>query len=118
LSYTEEKLDYNETVHQLFIDFKKTSDLVISEVLYNIPIHLGIPMELVRLIKVCLNESHSKVCICMLVTGSFSIQNCLREGGALLPLLPNSALEYAIIQECQVGLKLNGTHKFWFMLMI
>jgi hypothetical protein len=32
----EKKWDYNETVHQLFIDFKKAYDAVRREVLYNI----------------------------------------------------------------------------------
>jgi len=41
----------NETVQQLFIDFKKAYDSVTREVLYNILIELGIPMTLVRLIK-------------------------------------------------------------------
>jgi hypothetical protein len=32
----EEKWEYNETVHQLFVDFKKAYDSVRKEVLYNI----------------------------------------------------------------------------------
>jgi len=41
-------------VHQLFIDSKKAYDSVRREVLYNILIAFGIPMKLVRLIKICL----------------------------------------------------------------
>jgi hypothetical protein len=47
----EKKWEYNEAVHQLFIDFKKAYDLVRGEVSYNILIEFGIPMKLVRLIK-------------------------------------------------------------------
>jgi len=43
----------------LFIDLNKTHDLVRREVLYNILIEFGIPMKLVRLIKMCLNETYS-----------------------------------------------------------
>jgi hypothetical protein len=53
----EKKWEYYETVHQLFIDFKKTYYSVRREVLYNILIEFGVPMKLVRLIKMCLNET-------------------------------------------------------------
>jgi retron-type reverse transcriptase len=67
-----------------------------------------------------LNETHSKVCIRKLKTsnltylsGSFPIQDDLKQGDALSPLLFNFALEYAIrkIHENQVGLKLSMTHQ-------
>jgi hypothetical protein len=43
--------EYNETVHQLFVDFKKAYVSVRREVLYSILILFGVPMKLVRLIK-------------------------------------------------------------------
>jgi hypothetical protein len=46
----EKKWEYNETVHQLFIDFKKAYDSVRRELLYNILIEFGVPMKLVRFI--------------------------------------------------------------------
>jgi hypothetical protein len=47
----EKKWEYNETVHQLFVDFKKAYDSIMREVLYNILIEFGRPLKLVRLIK-------------------------------------------------------------------
>jgi hypothetical protein len=57
----EKKWEYNGAVHQLFIDFKKAYDSVRREVLYNILIEFGIPRKLVGLIKMCLNETYSRV---------------------------------------------------------
>jgi hypothetical protein len=41
----EKKWEYNEAVHQFFINCKKTYDSVKSEVFYNILFEFGIPMN-------------------------------------------------------------------------
>jgi hypothetical protein len=53
----EKKWEYNETVHQLLIDFWKAHDSVRRDVLYKILVEFGLTMKLVRLIKMCLNET-------------------------------------------------------------
>ena len=87
--------EYNEAVHQLFIDFKKAYDLVRREVLYNILIEFGIPKKLERVVKMCLTEMCSRVRVGKNLFDRFPIRNGLKQGVALLPLLFNFALEYA-----------------------
>jgi hypothetical protein len=94
--YRKKKWEYNETVHQLFTDFKKAYDSVRMEVLYNILIEFGILMKLVRPIKVCLNETYSKVHIGKYLSHNFPIQNGLKQGDALSPLLFIFGLEHAV----------------------
>jgi hypothetical protein len=71
--------EYNEAVHQLFVDFKKAYDSVRREALYSIFIEFGIPMRVVRLIKMCLNETYSKVRIGKHLCEKFPIHNDLKQ---------------------------------------
>ena len=70
-------------MHQLFIDFKTEYDSVRREVLYNILIEFGITMKLVRLIKICQNESYSRVRVRKNLSDMFPLKNGLKQQDAL-----------------------------------
>jgi len=59
VKYLRKKWEYNETVDQLFTDFKKAYDSVRREVLYSILNEFGISRKQASLIKMCLNETYS-----------------------------------------------------------
>jgi len=94
-------------VHQLFIDIKKAYDSVRRKGLYNILTEFGIPLKLGRLIKICLEETYSRVWVGKHLSDMFPIKY------GLSPLLLNFALDYAIgrVHGKHDGLKLNGNHQ-------
>jgi hypothetical protein len=92
----ERKWEYNGMVHHLFIDFTKACDSVKRDILYDILLEFVIHRKLVRLIKMCLNETYSKVCVGKLLCDKFPIQNGLKQEDAPSSLLFNFTLEYAI----------------------
>jgi len=100
-------------VHQLFIDYKKAYGSVRAEVLYNILSEFGIPKKIVRIIKLCLTETYSRVRVGKNLSDMFPTRNGSKQGDDLSPVLSNLALEYAIrkVQVNQDGVKLNGTHQ-------
>jgi len=113
VKYLRKKREYNEAVHQLFIDLKKPYDSVRRDVLFNIPIQFVIPTKLVRLLKMCLTETNSRVRVGKNLSDIFPIRNGSKQGDVLLPLLFTFALGYAIrrVWVNQDGLKLNDTHQ-------
>ena len=105
-------MEYNEAVRQIFVDFKKGYESVSREVLYNILIGFGIPIKMVKLIKMCLTETYSRVRIGKNLSDIFYIRSGLKQGDALSSLLFNFVLDYAIrrVQVNQNCFKLNGSH--------
>ena len=67
-------------MHQLFIDLKKAYDSVRWEVLYNILMEFWVPQKLVRLIKMCLTATYSRVWVGKNLSAMFPIKNGLKQG--------------------------------------
>ena len=65
-------------MHQLLIDFKKTYDSVRRKTLYNILLEFGIPMKLVRIMKLCLNETYGSVRVGKHFSDMFPIKSVLK----------------------------------------
>jgi hypothetical protein len=61
----------------------------------------------------CLNETYIKVPTGKHLSYNIPVQNGLKQGNALPPLLLNLSLKYAIrmVQENQMGRKLDETHQ-------
>jgi len=77
------------------MDFSKDSDFV-RKFLYIILINFGIPLKLGRVMKVYLNETYYRARVVSELSDKFPIENGLKQGDALSPLLFSFALEYAV----------------------
>ena len=69
-------------IYRLFTNFEKAYDSVRREILYNILIEFGIFMKLVRLIKMCVNETFSRVRVGKHFSDMFPIKCGLKHGNA------------------------------------
>jgi hypothetical protein len=85
VNYLKKKWEYNEEVRQLFVHIIEAYDSVGLEVSYNILIDLGIHRKLVRLIKMCRNETYSRDRIGKHMSDMFPIRKGLKQGEALSP---------------------------------
>jgi hypothetical protein len=74
-------------MYSAFIKYlRKNRDAVRREVSYNIFIQFGIPVKLVRIIKMCLNGTYSSVWVGKRLSVMFHIKNGLKRGNALIAI--------------------------------
>jgi len=94
------------------MDFKRVCVSVRREVLYSVITEFGIPMKLVRQIKLFLNSTYNRVWVSKHLSDMFSFKNVLKQGNSLSAFLFSSSLEYAIrrFKDNQDGLKLKDSY--------
>ena len=82
---------------------------IYEEALYKFFIEFGISMKLGRLTNLHLTETYSRFRVGKNLSGIFPIRNVSKKGVALLPLLFDFTLKYAIrrVQVKKDGMKLN-----------
>jgi hypothetical protein len=83
--------------HSLYIDYKQAYDTINTAELVEIMKEFGIPMKLVRLVKMTLANTNSKVKIQGKLSTSFETTTGLRQGDSLSTLLFNLCMEKIII---------------------
>jgi hypothetical protein len=81
--YWRKEWEFNGTVLQVFVGFRKAHNSFKREVLYSILTEFGIPRKQLGLIKMCLNETYNTVGIDKNLSDKFPIQNGLKQGDAL-----------------------------------
>jgi hypothetical protein len=113
-------------VHKLFLDFKKAYDSIKREVLCNILLEFVISNKLVRLIKMCLNETYGLVSVGKRLSDTFPVQNALKKD-ALSPLhVVACCVLWSVsscVTNCHLGVSLAssvsrvcvGVHVPWFV---
>jgi sorting nexin-29 len=94
--FLEKACEYKADIHQLYIDYKKAYDTINRAELVEIMKEFGIPMKLIRLVKMTLTNTNSKVKIQGKLSPSFETMIVLRQGDSLSTLLFNLCMEKII----------------------
>lgn len=93
--------EQNLGLHLMFIDFKQAYDSIDRSKMYNALINLEIPVKIVKLIKMTLENSCSSVTTDGIISEKFSIKKGLKQGDPLSTVLFNIVLE-KIIRESKI----------------
>jgi sorting nexin-29 len=100
--------EFNQDIYLLFVDFKQAYDSIKRSSLWQVMIELEILAKLMRLVKVCVQNSKCKVKFNSVMSEDFPVETGLRQGDALSPILFNIAMESMVkkVQEDSIGLKI------------
>jgi sorting nexin-29 len=92
----EKTVEYQVGIHHLFIDFKAAYDSINRKILYSAMEEFGIPLKLVRLVKLTMARVQCLIRVQSHLSNPLEANNGLRQGDALACLLFNIALEKVV----------------------
>jgi sorting nexin-29 len=88
--------EYNTDLHMLFIDFRQAFDSIYRNQLFMALESYGIPVKIIRLLKMTLNNNTSKALVANNSSRHFNISTAVRQGDALSAALFNVALNMVL----------------------
>lgn len=91
----------NVNIYQIFVDFKQAYDSIQRKKLLQILLELGVPAKLVRLIQLTHLDTNARVRVQNTLTDAFQVNQGLKQGDGLAPMLFNLALE-AVIRKTSI----------------
>jgi sorting nexin-29 len=81
---------------QIYIDFGQAYDHINREKLYEAMIHFHIPVKIIRLVRLTMRSTESHLRVQTELTDSIAIEQGLKQGDGLAPLLFNLPLEFIL----------------------
>ena len=102
----EKTKEFGIETHHLFIEFKSAYDIIRREQLYNAMSEFNIPNKLIRLTRMTMEDTKSRVRIQSDLSDPITTKKGLRQGDSLACLLFNLALGKVVKN---AGIQRNGT---------
>lgn len=88
----EKKYEYRKNLWQVFMDFNKAYDSIKRDSLHNIMYEFGFPKTLIRLLKMCMENTLYPISTRNALSETFEVVTGLKQDDTLSPLLFNISL--------------------------
>jgi hypothetical protein len=88
----EKSYEFAKDLHIVFIDYKQAYVSIDRERLWKILKNFGLPTKLINMIKLCNTNTSSEFKVNNEISSSFTINNGLKQGDAMSPVLFNTSM--------------------------